>query len=332
MKKRGVGLGLSFYGTGYGNGFPDVSNAEVELLEDGKIGIFVGATEVGQGAKTAMIQIGAEALDMDYKDIVLIHENTSLMPDAGTAAATRQTYNTGNAVRIACENMKTKLIELAKDELELNSTAGLFAKDGVIYLGIFPQKRISYKELSDRYKDDTIRVKGSFTAQTVKMDEETGQGAPYWPYTFNACMVLVEVDIHTGRVELLKGAFAQDVGRSVNPSLVKGQMDGGFAMSLGYTLFEDLNIQDGVMKNKKFSKYLLPTSMDMIDIENILIEDPESTAPYGAKGIGEPVTIPMGPAILNAIYDATGVRVYDLPVTPERLMKAIRESGESEAI
>lgn len=332
MKKRGVGLGLSFYGTGYGNGFPDVSNAEVELLEDGKIGIFVGATEVGQGAKTAMIQIGAEALDMDYKDIVLIHENTSLMPDAGTAAATRQTYNTGNAVRIACENMKTKLIELAKDELGLNSTAGLFAKDGVIYLGIFPQKRISYKELSDRYKDETIRVKGSFTAQTVKMDEETGQGAPYWPYTFNACMVLVEVDIHTGRVELLKGAFAQDVGRSVNPSLVKGQMDGGFAMSLGYTLFEDLNIQDGVMKNKKFSKYLLPTSMDMIDIENILIEDPESTAPYGAKGIGEPVTIPMGPAILNAIYDATGVRVYDLPVTPERLMKAIRESGESEAI
>lgn len=332
MKKRGVGLGLSFYGTGYGNGFPDVSNAEVELLEDGKIGIFVGATEVGQGAKTAMIQIGAEALDMDYKDIVLIHENTSLMPDAGTAAATRQTYNTGNAVRIACENMKTKLIELAKDELGLNSTAGLFAKDGVIYLGIFPQKRISYKELSDRYKGETIRVKGSFTAQTVKMDEETGQGAPYWPYTFNACMVLVEVDIHTGRVELLKGAFAQDVGRSVNPSLVKGQMDGGFAMSLGYTLFEDLNIQDGVMKNKKFSKYLLPTSMDMIDIENILIEDPESTAPYGAKGIGEPVTIPMGPAILNAIYDATGVRVYDLPVTPERLMKAIRESGESEAI
>lgn len=332
MKKRGVGLGLSFYGTGYGNGFPDVSNAEVELLEDGKIGIFVGATEVGQGAKTAMIQIGAEALDIDYKDVVLVHEDTSLMPDAGTAAATRQTYNTGNAVRIACENMKTKLIELAKDALELNSTAGLFAEDGEIYLGIFPQKRITYKELSERYKDEKVRVKGSFTAQTVKMDEETGQGAPYWPYTFNACMVLVEVDINTGRVELIKSAFAQDVGRSVNPSLVKGQMDGGFAMSLGYTLFEDLNIQDGVIKNKKFSKYLLPTSMDMIDIENIIIEDPESTAPYGAKGIGEPVTIPMGPAILNAIYDATGVRVYDLPVTPERLMKAIRESGESEAI
>lgn len=332
MKKRGVGLGLSFYGTGYGNGFPDVSNAEVELLEDGKVGIFVGATEVGQGAKTAMIQIGAEALNMDYKDIVLVSEDTSLMPDAGTAAATRQTYNTGNAVKVACENLNKRLFELAKDKLGLNSTVGLVAENGQIYLGIFPQKRISYKDLKEAYKDDIIRVKGSFTAQTVKMDDETGQGAPYWPYTFNACMVLLEVDIHTGRVELLKAAFAQDVGRSVNPSLVKGQMDGGFAMSLGFTIFEDLNLHEGKMKNRKFSKYLLPTSMDMIDVENIIIEDPESTAPYGAKGIGEPVTIPVGPAILNAIYDATGVRIYDLPVTPEKLMKALRESEESEAI
>ncbi len=109
-------------------------------------------------------------------------------------------------------------------------------------------------------------------------------------------------------------------------------MDGGFAMSLGYTLFEDLNLENGKMKNSKFSKYLLPTSMDMIDVENIIIEDPESTAPYGAKGIGEPVTIPIGPAILNAIYDATGVRANHLPVTPERLMKVIRESEASEAI
>ncbi len=332
MKKRGVGIGLSFYGTGYGNGFPDVSNAEVQLLENGKVGIFVGATEVGQGAKTAMIQIGAEALNMNHKDIVLVSEDTSQMMDSGTAAATRQTYNTGNAVKNACENFNKRLFELAKDVLELNSTAGLVAQNGEVYLGIFPQKRVSYKELYEKYKDDIIRVAGTFTAQTVKMDDETGQGAPYWPYTFNACMVLVEVDTNTGLVEILKAAFAQDVGRAVNPSLIKGQMDGGFAMSLGYTLFEDLNVENGKIKNKKFSKYLLPTSMEMIDVEHIIIEDPESTAPYGAKGIGEPVTIPMGPAILNAIYDAIGVRILELPATPERLMKALRESEKSEAI
>lgn len=332
MKKRGVGVGLSFYGTGYGNGFPDISNADVQLMEDGKIAIFVGATEVGQGAKTAMIQIGAETLKIDYKDIIFIHEDTSLMPDSGTAAATRQTYNTGNAIKIACENFNEKIKEAAQKALELNSTAGMKVKDGEVFLAMFPQKKISYKELSKIYKSDIIKAKGSFTAQTVKMDEETGQGAPYWPYTFNACMVLVEVDTNTGQVELLKSVFAQDVGKAVNPSLVEGQMDGGFAMSLGYTLYEDLNLDKGKMKNNRFSKYLIPTAMDMIDVENIIIEDPESTAPYGAKGIGEPTTIPVGPAILNAIYDAIGVRVTHLPVTPERLMKAMRESEKSEAL
>ena len=331
MKKRGVGIGVSFYGTGYGNGYPDISRAEIKLLDDGKIGIFVGATEVGQGSKTVLTQIGAETLNISHEDIVFICEDTSKMPDAGTSAASRQTYNTGNAIKIACENFRKILFEAAQKELELNSTSGLVLDKGVIYINFFPQKKISFKELSQIYKNESLQADGIFTAQTVKMDDETGQGAPYWPYTFNACMVLLEVDTNTGRVDLLKSVFAQDAGRAVNPSLVKGQMDGGFAMSLGYTLFEDLNLDKGKMKNNKFSKYLLPTSMDMIDVENIIIEDPESTAPYGAKGIGEPVTIPMGPAILNAIYDAIGVRVKDLPVTPERLMKAIRESEENAA-
>lgn len=329
---RGIGVGLSFYGTGYGNGFPDVSRAEVKLLDDGKIGIYVGATEVGQGAKTALIQIGAETLNIDPDDVLLICEDTSKMPDSGTAAATRQTYNTGNAIKIACENFNKKIIEEAQKELKLNSTSGLVIDMGKVILSFFPEINISLRELSQRYIENTIKAEGVFTAQTVKMDEDTGHGAPYWPYTFNACMVLVEVDTNTGRVELLKSVFAQDAGKAVNPSLLKGQMDGGFAMSLGFTLYEDLALNRGKMKNNKFSKYLLPTAMDMIDVENIIIEDPESTAPYGAKGVGEPVTIPIGPAILNAIYDATGVRIYDLPATPERLTKAKMEGEENEAV
>lgn len=332
MKKRGVGVAATFYGTGYGNGFPDVSKAWVKLLEDGKVAVHSGATEVGQGAKTVMIQIAAETLNMDYKDIVLINEDTHNMPDSGTSAASRQTYNTGNAIKAACENFRKKIIMIAQKEMKLNSYVGLILDKGEVFVDFFPQKRISFKELFDRYADEPISVEGEFVAQTIKMDDETGQGAPYWPYTFNSCMVLVEVDTNTGRVDVLKSVFAQDTGRSVNPSLVKGQMDGGFAMSLGYTLYEDLNLENGKMKHNKFSKYLIPTSMDMPDVENIIIEDPESTAPYGAKGIGEPVTIPMGPAILNAIYDATGVRMTDLPVTPEKLMKAIRENEESKAI
>jgi len=330
MKKRGRGIGVSFYGTGYGNGFPDVSKAKVVLHDEGKVGIYVGGTEVGQGAKTALLQIGAETLSISLEQILFISEDTSLMPDSGTAAASRQTYNTGNAVKKACENFKDRLIDIAKEELELNSTHGLKVEKGEIYLEFFPDKRISFKELVDKYGDGTIQGEGEFIAQTVEMDSETGQGAPYWPYTFNACGVELEVDTLTGQVEILDAVFAQDAGKAINPHLVEGQMDGGFAMALGYALFEDLKLDKGRIKSNKFSRYLIPTAMDMIDVKNIIVEDPESTAPYGAKGIGEPVMIPIAPAILNAIYDATGVRIKELPVTPEKLRKALDEADGGE--
>ncbi|NLX62493.1 MAG: xanthine dehydrogenase family protein molybdopterin-binding subunit [Tissierellia bacterium] len=325
MKKIGRGIGLSFYGTGYGNGFPDVSKARVRLLEGGKVGIYVGGTEVGQGAKTVLTQIGAETLKMPVEDIVFVHEDTVHMPDAGTAAASRQTYNTGNAIRVACENFRNKLKELAREHLALNSIYGLKVENGKIYLDFFPQKSLSFEELFEKSSKGDIEAEGEFVAQTVMMEEETGQGAPYWPYTFNACGVELEVDTLTGLVEIRKAVFAQDVGRAINPHLVEGQMDGGFAMALGYVLFEDLNLKEGKINNNKFSKYLIPTAMDTLEIEKIIVEDPESTAPYGAKGIGEPTMIPVGPAILNAIYDAIGVRITELPVTPERLVKAIQE-------
>ena len=325
LKKRGIGVGVSYYGTGYGNGFPDVSRATVRLLENGRIGIYVGATEVGQGSKTIMAQIGAETLNIDVEDIDLICEDTKYMPDSGTSAASRQTYNTGNAIKVACENFLKELKTAAQMEMDLNAIIGLVLEDGEIYLNFYPEKRISLRDLSHKYANK-VEANGEFIAQTTKLDLETGHGAPYWPYTFNACIVLVEVDTSTGRVELLKSAFAQDVGRSINPKLVEGQVDGGFAMALGYALFEDLNLDKGRMKNNVFSKYLIPTSMDMVDIDITLVEDPETTAPYGAKGVGEPVTIPVAPAILNAIYDAIGVRIMNLPATPERIIKTMEDN------
>lgn len=325
MKKRGVGIGVSFYGTGYGNGFPDISKARVELLCDGKIGIYVGATEVGQGAKTIMSQIGAETLNIELKDISFVNEDTNIVPDSGTAAASRQTYNTGNAIKLACEDLKEKLYEVSKEVLNLNSTVGLTVEKGEVVLSMFPEKRISFKELSKYYKDEPLIGEGTFIAQTTMMDPETGQGAPYWPYTFNACILEVEVDILTGKVDIIEGVFAQDTGRAINPTLVEGQIEGGFAMGLGYALMEDLGAKKGKINNNKFSKYLIPTAMDMVDINTIIVEDPEDTAPYGAKGIGEPTLIPVAPALLNAIYNAVGVRIKEVPVTPEKLLKALKK-------
>lgn len=323
MKKRGIGISSAFYGTGYGNGFPDVSNAIAELQKDGTVNIYVGATEVGQGAKTIMSQIPAEVLGLQVKDINFINEDTKITPDSGTAAASRQTYNTGNAIKMAAEELKKELTNIAAKELKLNNNIGLQFKEGEIYLKTFPSKRISIESIAKIYGN--IRKEAQFVAQTVEMDGETGQGAPYWPYTFNACAVEVEVDTETGRVEVIKAAHAQDVGKALNPLLIEGQMDGGFAMGMGYAIFEDIGLNNGKIKNNRFTNYILPTSMDVPDINNIIIEDPEPTAPFGAKGIGEPTMVAVAPAILNAIYNAVGVRVTEIPITPERLLKAIKD-------
>lgn len=324
MKKRGKGISCAYYGTGYGNGFPDVSEAHVELQPNGKIGVFVAAAEVGQGCKTVMSQIPAEVLGVSVEDIILVSEDTDLTVDSGTAAASRQTYNTGNAVKRAAENLKNKLIEITTEELELNSDVGYEFKDSRIFLKVFPDKGITFKEIGEKH--GKVRAAGKFVAQTVQMDEN-GQGVPYWPYTFNACAVEVEVDTETGRVQVIAAAHAQDVGRALNPKLIEGQMDGGFAMGTGYALYEDLKVRDGKIINNKFTNYIIPTALDLPRVQNIIIEDPENTAPFGAKGIGEPTMVAVAPAILNAIYDAVGVRITDLPASPEKVLKALREKG-----
>lgn len=327
MIKKGRGIAVSWYGTGYGNGFPDVSRATIELLEDGDICLRVGATEVGQGSKTIMPQVCAEVLQIDPIHVHILCEHTDDFLDSGTAAASRQTYNTGNAVKLATESFAKAMLEEARILMRLNSSAGLAMKDQMVYLPMLPSKQVSFKAIAQYLMEQkkTLLATESFTAQTVNVDPETGEGAPYWPYTFNAYGVEVEVDVSTGRVEVTKAWCAQDVGRAINPALVEGQIDGGFVMGLGYALYEDLGVKNGVIGNNKYAKYILPTSMDVPVINKYIVEDPEHTAPYGAKGIGEPVMVPVAPAILNAIADATGVRIYRLPATPDIVLKAIEE-------
>lgn len=331
MIKTGRGIAISWYGTGYGNGFPDVSMATIELREDGKINLRVGASEVGQGAKTIMPQICAEAIGVGLDDVIMLHEDTRDFKDSGTAAASRQTYNTGNAVKRASDAFAIEIFDLAQEFLNLNSNVGFELKDGVISLKMLPSKRITLAEIARKLKEQgrKFEVTREFTAQTTKVDDESGQGAPYWPYTFNAFSVEVDVDTLTGRVHVTEAWCAQDVGRAINPELCEGQIDGGFVMGQGYALYEDLAVEKGYIKNDKFAKYIIPTSMDIPKINKYLIEDPENTAPYGAKGIGEPVMVSVAPAILNAIYDAIGIRIKSVPATPDRVLKAIKESGKT---
>jgi CO/xanthine dehydrogenase Mo-binding subunit len=332
MKKSGKGIGCTFYGTGYGNGFPDVSRARVELEKDGAVTVYVGATEVGQGAKTVLSQIAAEALELSMDAVRFVCENTDETPDAGTAAASRQTYNTGNAVKRTSEALIREIKSLVANHWKVENVQLIRVADGKV---LHPQdkgKSLSFKEVALLAGESKIIGEDSFTAKTTRLDDETGQGNPYWPYTFNVYGIEVEVETDTGKVAIIKAVCAQDVGRAVNPKLIEGQMDGGFAMGLGYALMEDINLNNGKMKHDRFSNYLIPTAMDIPDLEKIIIESPESTAPYGAKGIGEPVMLGVAPAVLNAIYDAVGIRMTTIPVIPDNLLVAIKEMERKEQL
>jgi len=334
MKKTGKGIGLIFYGTGYGNGAPDVAKARAMIDEEGLAHLFCGASEVGQGAKTALTQIPAEILGLKPEEVGFHHEDTLTTLDAGTCAASRQTYSMGNAIKLATDALANRLVEEAGKILGIKDSSCLSIENYEIFHKENPNQRLSFKELAGRIPEEERTVERSFTAITTEMDPETGKGDPYWPYTFSACGVTVEVDTETGLVEILEGVLVQDAGKAVNPELIEGQMDGGFTMGQGYTLMEDLQVIRGEIKHTNFTRYLIPTALDTIELKKIIIEDPESTGPYGAKGVGEPVMIPVAPAILNAIFDAVGIRIKEIPVTPEKLLSVIEEGkhgGKREA-
>ncbi|MEG1254518.1 molybdopterin cofactor-binding domain-containing protein [Clostridium sp.] len=302
MKKRGMGYASIFYGTGYGNGFPDESRASAELTKDGRINVYVEVSDVGSGGISVMWQIAAETLGVDKELVKIIFSNTSLIKDSGTAAASRQTYNTGNAVYDATKKLKENI------NLAYNKKSNLDLKE--IY-SIMESGSIAH------------RTEGYFKAESSQIDMETGQGNPYWPYTFGAQRVTVEVDDETGKIDMIEVIAVNDAGKIINPVSAEGQAEGGVAMGIGYALMEEIELNEGSIKNRNFSDYIIPTSKDIPHIETHFIEEIEETGPYGAKGIGEPVMIPTAPAILNAIYDAVGVRMNSLPVTCDRLLLAL---------
>jgi len=321
-----------FYGIGYGNGFPDVSTALVEIHEDGSVTVRTGAADCGQGSSTIMAQIAAEEIGVALDRVTVVAADTDATPDAGTTAATRQTYVSGNAVRLASRQAADKLLQFAARELGVNTIMGLKAADGYISVLGYPEKRISIERAAAQAWLAGVRLvgEGTFTAHTTRLDEN-GQGAPYWPYAFGVQVAEVEVDTDTGEVKVLKIIAAHDVGRAINRGAVEGQIAGGVAMGLGLALMEEVVLDEGRIYNPNLHGYLIPTTMDMPEVEPIIIEDPEPTGPYGAKGVGEPATLPTAPAILNAIYNAVGVRLTELPATPERVLKALKaKEGQHE--
>ena len=254
-----------------------------------------------------MWQIATKTLNIDEKLVNVVNTNTNNMKDSGTAAASRQTYNTGNAVLNACDKLRDNINTV------IDKTKKLSSSDEI--------KKI----LHDMNKNNISTCEdGYFKSNTSKINEKDGQGNPYWPYTFGVQRATVIVDTETGKIDILEIVSVNDAGKNIKPTLAEGQVEGGCLMGVGYALMEEVNLNKGKIKNTNFSNYIIPTSMDMPNIKTYFVEENESTGPFGAKGLGEPVMLPTAPAILNAIYDAIGVRFYELPVTCEKVLASLK--------
>jgi CO/xanthine dehydrogenase Mo-binding subunit len=316
--RRGVGLASMMYGVG-NTGMRNPSTAQIELDPNGQVTLFTGAADIGQGSSTVLAQIAAEELGLEADDISLVAADTHLTTSAGATSASRQVYISGNAVLEAAKKLKEVLLTEASQMLKVDPDS-LVLDRGKVRSRSDSQKAASFEEVARRGHRLGLPLKwqGFFDPDTTTLDPETGQGVPYATYAFASHVALVEVDVLTGEVRVLRVAAAHDVGKAINPRNVNGQIFGGVAMGIGFALMEEF--MPG--KTVSMKDYHIPSLADMPEVIPIIIEDPEPTGPYGAKGVGEPALIPTAPAVLNAVADALGARIYDLPASLERVLKA----------
>lgn len=314
----------------YGIGLTGLTNPGVcwiEASESGDFTIYLGCGDVGQGSVTVASQIAAEVLKCDVGKIRWIVGDTDRCPDSGANVSSRGTYVVCQAVEVAAQNLMDLLKEEAARLVEI-ATQDLVFDQGFFYPPEAPRIKLSPGEVVGSLKKKGITPvgKGEFNPVTTALDLETGQGAPYATYAFATQGALLSVDLESGEVEVLKVVACHDVGRAVNPKNVTAQIEGGVSMGLGYALMEEVSLKEGVIENPGFSGYLLPTALDVPEIVPSYVEIEEPTGPFGAKGVGEPSSLPTAPAILNAIRTATGIHVLEIPVTPERLGKLLSET------
>lgn len=330
MKKRGRGLAAIYFGMG-NTAKPNPSSAFVEMLEDGSAVVRCGAADLGQGSDTALSQVAAEALGIGPEKVSIKSADTLITPDAGNSSASRQTYVSGNAVRLAAEQVREILANEAADELGASPDSLVF-RDNAVFVATMPERRLEIPELCERLRAKGVLMVGSGTFNPptpLALDPETGAGIPYGAYSYATQLVEVEVDTETGAYEVLRVVAAHDVGRAVNPMTTEGQIEGGVVMGLGYGMMEEVLWDDrGDLLTTGFDTYLVPTAIDGPPVVSLIVEEPEPSGPFGAKGTGEPPACPTAAALVNAIRDAVGVDIRSLPVTPEKVWAGLQALGK----
>ena len=334
-KCRGIGIGIAADVMGskmYKS--HESAGSIVKVEEDGSVYLFTGAADTGQGSNTALSQIAAQELGVSYGRIKCKSGDTEITPFDTGSFASRVTFISGNATILAARDAKAQILKVISEEnnvpledLDIRAEEVLRLSDGKVLMDFDKALELAY---SFHYGRQIIG-RGSYNPKTTPIDFRTGEGNVSGSYGFEAQIAEVEVDTDTGEVTLLKLYDAHDIGKAINPQSVEGQIEGSLAMGIGYTFLENLHFdKKGRPANGNFAHYRLPRTMGMPPMESILVETDDPEGPFGAKGMGEASLLPTSAAIANAIEDAIGVRIRELPITPDKIIKALQEKEQQE--
>jgi len=329
---RGVGIAGASFPSGVSNMSHISSGAVVQLGRDGGVNVLTGAADIGQGAETVIAQIVAEELGVPMNDVRVTAADTGITPlDPGTFGS-GVTVRAGNAARLAAIEVKKKLFKYVASELEANEEDLVAGDRNIFVKGSLDRGMTLLNAIKGyQYADLPMPIVGRSSwfppaTEPTTLFKEDGNFAP--SYSFMAQAAEVEVDLETGKVRLLRMVTAHDCGKAINPMLVEGQLEGSVVGGMGQALYEDIIVQKGQVMNPSFLDYGFPTFMEMPEIEAIEVETDDPVGPFGAKEAGEGTQLSPAPAIVNAIYDAIGVDFMDLPVTPEKILKALEEKKD----
>ena len=323
-KYRGKGIATMIKGTAP---FTD-SSCLIKVNQDGSVSVVCSSVEIGAGQKTIIAQIAADSIGVPISAVSVPHSDTSISPYDFGVTSSRTTYHMGNAIRMAGLEVRNKILNLAAEILDTDP-GRLNFYEGKILVPDSGEQMTLKALMAKRYggKGGTILGQGHFTSKgSPLMKSLPGlehMSSIFWKFATHAAEV--EVDIETGAVTVLKVAAAHDVGRAVNPTGCEQQIEGAVIMGLSNTLLEEFQMENGRIINDSLADYKLATTMDVPEIVSMLVESEHKEAPYGAKGIGEPAASPTAPAIANAIYNAVGVRIKEQPITPEKILTALKE-------
>jgi CO/xanthine dehydrogenase Mo-binding subunit len=328
--RRGIGVAAVFHGTSLGAEGMDQATSTMDIQRDYSIGLTSGLTDYGTGSRTVFTLVAAEVLGVNPDRIKMHRPDTNTAIDSGPTVASRASILGGNAVRVTSQNL-LNLLDMAAADL-LRCPVDRLLRVDESYIGP-TEEPMPWEAVVDHARSMglVLSAHGQWTAPEIHWDHHQGRGEPYFAYHFGAQVAEVDVDMRTGRTQVLNMWAAHDLGKTLFPQGAYGQLYGGITQGIGYALFEEANYAEGYLQETNFNEYLIPTAVDVPEIHGYLVEKPFSGGPFGAKNIAEPSLVPTAPAILNAIAQATGRRVRDLPANLERVLlgKALHPKGSA---